>query len=178
MQNYNRLDLGRFGVLAYGNPAVTPSEVAATQVRTASEMASFITKVEDSIQSERNETLSAAYQMDLSRKRDWFKGAGSRMSNQTIADTFGYLRDFASQRSAPQTSSAVVQAAKWFWCNVEDPEACKAASSAVASSSPSAALPDYAKKPLLSARQKQTALYVGVPVAVTAMVILFIFWRD
>ena len=104
MQNYNRLDLGRFGVLAYGNPAVTPSEVAATQVRTASEMASFITKVEDSIQSERNETLSAAYQMDLSRKRDWFKGAGSRMSNQTIADTFGYLRDFASQRSAPQTS--------------------------------------------------------------------------
>ena len=175
MQNYNRYDLGTFGVLAYGNPAVTPSQVAATQVRTASEMASFITKVEDSIQSERNETLSGTYLMELSRKRDQLKMG--RVSNQTIADTFGYLRDFASQRSAPQTSSAVVQAAKWFWCNVEDPEACKAASSAVASSSPSAALPDYAKKPLLSARQKQTALYVGVPVVLTALTVLLIF-RD
>jgi hypothetical protein len=172
MQNYNRYDLGTFGILAHGNPAVTPSQVAAAQVRSASEMASFVALVGDAVESERNETLSGSYLTELSRKSEQLKMG--RVSNKTIADTFGYLRDFASKRGAPQTSSAVVQAAKWFWCNVEDPEACKAASSAVASSSPSAALPDYAQKPLLSAKQKQTALAVGVPVALTLVALYLI----
>ena len=94
-----------------------------------------------------------------------------------IAPYFGLLRDAAKQAGAPQTADAVVSSAKWFWCNVEDPAACQAASRSTGLVSTGGGTPSYARQTLLTKKQKQMVLYVGVPVLLTGIGLYFIL-RD
>ena len=158
----------------------TPSNLSVIQnyqVRTGAEMKSFISAVKSAIEQERGGALDNASALELSRMGELVtmgRGAGTP---EQIAPLFGQLRDFASGKGAPQTSAAVVSAAKWFWCNVEDPAACQAASSSTSVVSVAASTPSYARQTMLTQKQKQMLLYVGVPVLLTGIGLYFIL-RD
>jgi hypothetical protein len=158
----------------------TPSNLSVIQnyqVRTGAEMKSFISAVKTAIEQERGGALDNASDLELSRMGELLtmgRGAGTP---EQIAPLFGQLRDFASGKGAPLTSAAVVSAAKWFWCNVEDPAACQAASRSTSLIPTGGGTPEYARQTLLTKKQKQMVLYVGVPVLLTGIGLYFIL-RD
>jgi len=157
----------------------TPSNLSVIQnyqVRTGAEMKSFISVVKSAIEEERGGALDNTSALEISRMGEAvaMTGRGGAGDPKTIASFFGTLRDFASGKGAPQTSAAVVSAAKWFWCNVEDPAACSAASSAGTSITSAVSVPAYARQTMLTTKQKQMLLYVGVPVLLTSIGVYFI----
>lgn len=146
------------------------SKIQNAQVRTGTEMYNFVNEVEEAIYQE-----SGTVDSSTSELLDGIAINVKPLSDpKAIAPYFAELRDAASSGGAPQTASAVIAAAKWFWCNVEDPAACSAASSAGTSLVAAASVPSYARQTMLTTKQKQMLLYVGVPVLLTSIGVYFI----
>jgi hypothetical protein len=146
------------------------SKIQNAQVRTGEEMYDFVYEVGDAIYEESG-TVDATTESIL---RGIATNVKTLSDPKAIAPYFGEVRDIASSEGAPQTASAVIAAAKWFWCNVEDPAACSAASSARTSIVAAATVPAYARQTMLTTKQKQMLLYVGVPVLLTSIGVYFI----
>lgn len=156
------------------------SRISNYQVRTGSNMADLVDEVSLAISDETG-TLGESFDGSDGGPIDpltAIKNAVQYTNDPAkIAPYFGKLRDYASGKGAAQTSAAVVTAAKWFWCNVEDPAACKAASSSTSVVSVGTSTPSYARQTMLTQKQKQMLLYVGVPVLLTGIGLYFIL-RD
>ena len=156
------------------------SKIANFQVRTGADMVNLVDEVSLAISDEtgfpgESHGGKGGPTDPLTAIKNAVQGSGDPAK---IAPYFGKLRDYATREGAPQTSSAVVSAAKWFWCNVEDPAACQAASrSTIVVAAVTGGAPDYARKTMLTKKTKQTLLYVGVPVLLTGIGLYFIL-RD
>jgi len=149
------------------------SKIQNAQVRTGAEMYDFVYEVLEGIFDESGSSDQAVANVHYELARN----VKELSSPKDIAPYFADLRYLASSNGAPQTASAVVSSAKWFWCNVEDPAACQAASRSTGLVSTGGGTPSYARQTLLTKKQKQMVLYVGVPVLLTGIGLYFIL-RD
>lgn len=106
-------------ILSGDTPSMSASSrdrVAEAQIRTGPQMASFIRAVVKSSRSESGRKGTPPAQWYSMSKR-----VPKKRVAKTLAPMFAKLRDWASAQGAPKTAAAVVQAASWFWKNVEQP---------------------------------------------------------
>ena len=91
--------------------------VASSQVRTGSDMFTFVSRVEDSISDEKGESFSVTPSALASIQ------AVAKTSNdvKVIAPLFARLRSFAQGEGATKTDAAILKAAAWYYNNVEKP---------------------------------------------------------
>ena len=73
---------------------------------------------------------------------------------KTLAPMFAKLRDWASARGAPKTAAAVVQAASWFWKNVEQPRQAPSGGGFIPSGASEVLTPPVAGTPKLPLTQQ------------------------
>ena len=98
------------------------AKVASTRVTSGRQMAVFAGNVYKAVTAERGAAIS-----DTSALQSWqnWRSQAKRVPKKRVARTlapmFAKLRDWASAQGAPKTAAAVVQAASWFWKNVEQP---------------------------------------------------------
>jgi hypothetical protein len=98
--------------------------IAAYRVRSPKGMADFIGHAFRAIEQERRKPLGPGTKSELTAMQKQAKNAdfGKLADVKVVAGMFARLRDIALARNgAPQTANAVVQAAGWFWSNVEQP---------------------------------------------------------
>ena len=92
--------------------------IATYKVRSPKGMADFIGHVFRAIGIESRRSLGrSAFLAGLERQA---RGT-SKANVASLAPMFALIRDFAAAKGAPQVAGAVVQAAAWFWRNVEQP---------------------------------------------------------
>lgn len=91
--------------------------VAASQVRTGSDMATFVDRVENAVSDEIGESTQTTPPELVS-----IRGAAKTSSDvKVIAPLFGRLRSFAQGEGASKTDAAILKAAAWYYNNVEKP---------------------------------------------------------
>lgn len=109
--------------------------VASSQVRTGSDMVTFVDRVENAVSDEIGESTQTTPPELLS-----IRGAAKSSSDvKVIAPLFGRLRSFAQGEGASKTDQAILKAAAWYYNNVEKPALGQSSSSGRSSSSSSAA---------------------------------------
>ena len=96
------------------------ARVASTRVTSGPQMAAFAALVYSAAAEEAGRGVPPNQQRALVQYMSAARGM-PRGQEARMAPLFAKLRDAAGSMGAPQTSAAVVQAAAWFWRNVEQP---------------------------------------------------------
>lgn len=101
----------------------TIGRIAGYRVRSGGGMADFIGHVFRGVEQERRRKLSDHDRRKFAAMESQARDAdlGKLADVKALAGMFARLRDQAARFGAPQVSGAVVQAAAWFWANVEQP---------------------------------------------------------
>ena len=91
--------------------------VASSQVRTGSDMVTFVDRVENAVSDENGESFTSTPSALASIQ----SVAKSSSDIKVIAPLFGRLRSFAQEQGATKTDAAILKAAAWYYNNVEKP---------------------------------------------------------
>jgi|688.fasta_scaffold639128_2 hypothetical protein len=92
--------------------------VASSQVRTSSDMVTFVDRVENAVSDEIGESFLSTPAALSSIQAT----AKSSSDVKVIAPLFGQLRSFAQGQGASKTDQAILKAAAWYYNNVEKPK--------------------------------------------------------
>ena len=149
--------------------------VASSQVRTGSDMGTFIDRVEAAIEEEVGYVKDPGELVAITGK------AAGTNDVKVIAPLFARLRKVATDSKATQTDQAILKAAAWYYNNVEKPALGQSSSSSRSSSSSSAAAAGAGGALASPSTPFYQATWFKVAAPLTAALLLgglIIFWPE
>ena len=159
--------------LARRNSAAV-NAVASSQVRTGSDMGTFIERVEAAISAE-----TGGVESQQSELAAITSTASTTGDVKVIAPLFARLRAVAQREAAPKTDAAILKAAAWYYNNVEKPALGQSSSSSRSSSSSSAAAAGGALASPSAPFYQATWFKVAAPLTAALLLGgLIIFWPE